>query len=131
MSNLITPGRPSEYGQVIIPNIEITGPRLLVKPKPRREIQTDTGIVIPPYAQEFSAEGAVILTGDGVMLADGTVVPPRVEQGQAIIYARYAGTELTVEDEVFLIIQEADIRCILTYKGKLFTIADKDEGDGE
>ena len=119
MSNLIT---PSDYGQIIVPNIEIVGPRILVYPKPRVEYTTETGIVVPEAAQEYSAEGVVALVGDGLVMDTGVRVPPRVEQGDAIIYARYAGTELSIEGEKFLIISEADVRCVLTYKGKVFTL---------
>ena len=109
-----------EYGQLIIPNIEIVGPRLLVAPKPRRERVTDRGIIIPEQAQEHSQEGVVVLVGDGIMLENGERIPSRVRPGQAIIYARYAGAQLEMEGHQFMIIQESDIRCILTYKGLIF-----------
>jgi chaperonin GroES len=130
MPKLITPtdpnpevptiGQEPEYGQLIIPNIEIVGPRLLIAPKPRKERVTDHGVIIPEQAQEFSQEGVVILVGDGIMLDDGTRIPPRVQPGQAIIYARYAGVELEMEGHKFVIIQESEVRCILTYKGLIF-----------
>ena len=137
MPKLITPtdtpdipilGEP-EYGRVIIPNIEITGPRLLIYPKPRKELTTGTGIIIPEQAQEFSQEGVVILTGDGIMLENGTRIPPRVRPGQAIIYARYAGVELEMEGHKFIIIQESEVRCILTYKGVIFKLEDPEPVD--
>jgi chaperonin GroES len=130
MTKIITPNDPApelptigqepEYGQLIIPNIEIVGPRLLVAPKPRKERTTGTGIIIPEQAQEHSQEGVVIIVGDGIMLENGERIPSRVQPGQAIIYARYAGAELEMEGHKFMIIQESDIRCILTYKGLIF-----------
>lgn len=136
MPKLITPNDPNpdvptigasprEYGDIIIPNIEIVGPRLLVYPKPRRERVTDVGIIIPEAAQEYSQEGVVVLTGDGIMLDNGERIPPRVQPGWAIIYARYAGVELEMEDYKFLIIQESEVRCILTYKGAIFRAAEE------
>lgn len=127
MSDLQLPGSPSEYGRIIIPNIEIVGARLLIYPKPKRSYQTDGGIIVPPTAQENTAEGVVVLTGDGITLENGTTIPPRVEQGDAIIYARYAGTEIQVDKETFLIIQESEVRAILTYKGKVFQLADDED----
>lgn len=126
MSNLVTPGRPSEYGRIIVPNIEIVGPRLLIYPKPKETYQTDAGIWIPPNAQDTTAEAVVVLVGDGIMLENGTRVPPRVQQGDAIIYAKYAGSELQVDQETFYIIQENEVRAILSYKGKVFALADED-----
>jgi chaperonin GroES len=118
---------PGEYGRLVVPNVEIVGPRLLVAPKPKRDLFTKAGLVIPERAQDNSQEGVVVLVGDGLMLEDGSRIPPRVQPGQAIIYARYAGVELEMEGQQFLIIQESDIRCILTYKGLIFTIADEVE----
>ena len=122
---LPTPQTPvSEYGHIVIPNIEITGPRLLVFPKPKRALTTAAGLIIPPSAQDQAQEGVVILTGDGIMLDNGTRIASRVRQGQAIIYARYAGVELQMEGLTFIIIQESDVRAVLRYKGQIFEAAD-------
>lgn len=130
-----TPQTPvGEYGEIIIPAIEITGPRLLVYPKPKRTLTTAAGLIIPPSAQDQAQEGVVILTGDGIMLDNGARIAPRVKQGQAIIYARYAGVELQMEGMTFIIIQESDVRAVLAYKGQIFEAAGghlfDDEDDG-
>ena len=105
---------------IIVPNIELVGPRVLVMPPVRRETQTDAGIVIPESAQEFTQKGLVLLVGDGTMLENGKRRKPRVEPGWEIIYARYAGVELELNGTKYLIINESDIRCILTYVGRQF-----------
>lgn len=124
---LIAPdGRPvaaPEYPKIPgAPNIEVVGPRLLILPAERREFTTSTGLVIPPNAQEHTNKGIVLLLGDGIMLENGTIIPPRVKVGQEIIYARYAGVELEMDKTKYLIIQESDVRAILSYRGTLFTL---------
>jgi chaperonin GroES len=117
------------YGDIKVPNIRIVGPRLLVLPAQAVEYQTGTGIVIPEKAQDHSAKGVVLLLGDGVMLENGTRLKSNVEVGDEIVYARYAGVELEMEGEKYLIIQESDVRCVLTYRGKAFKMLGEDAGD--
>lgn len=120
---LVTPeGRPltlaDEY-EIRIPNIEITGPRLLILPPVERERQTEGGIIIPESAKDHTKRGIVLLQGDGVMLADGTQLKPRVPVGYEILYANYAGMEVEMDGTTYLIIQESDVRAILTYRGQV------------
>lgn len=122
---LVTPdGKPvtlaDEY-EVRIPNIELVGPRLLILPPSEGEQHTDFGLVIPANAREQTKRGIVLLVGDGVMLPDGTRLPPRVQPGWEVIYANYAGMELTLEGTTYLIIQESDVRVIVSYKGQVLT----------
>ena len=117
-----SPLRKSEYPESFaIPNIEVVGPRLLVLPARRVEYQTAHGLIVPEHAQERTSKGIVLLNGDGLMLESGERVPPRVEVGYEILFARYAGTELELEDTQYLIIQESDIRAIFTYRGNILT----------
>lgn len=124
--SLSKPEYPAEFA---IPNIEVVGPRLLVLPARNVEYQTKGGIVVPEHAQERHSKGIVLLLGDGVMLEDGTKLKPRVEAGQEIIYARYAGVELTLQDTEYLIIQESDVRVILSYRGNILTQLRQTDGD--
>lgn len=116
------------YGEVKIPNIEMVGPRLLVMPRPVRDYETDSGILVPKEAQGRAQEGIVLLTGDGVLQPNGEVIPPRVKAGDVVIYARYAGVELEIgeqsDKQEFLIIREGDVTCILSYKSPAFVIDD-------
>lgn len=120
---LVTPdGRPLELRdeyEIRIPNVEIVGPRLLILPPVERERHTAGGLIIPEHAKDHTKKGVVLLTGDGVMLADGTKLPPRVEAGWEILYANYAGMEVLLDGFKFIIIQESDVRAILTYRGQV------------
>jgi len=115
-------GQFREYPEFKVPYIDIVGPRLLILPKPRQTYKTNVGIIIPEAAQEHTQEGMVLLTGDGILLENGERIPSRVEIGDSIIYARYAGVELELDGVKYMIIQESDVRAILTYKGKGFTL---------
>lgn len=103
-----------------VPLIRLLGPRLLVLPAQAVAYQTNTGIVVPVHAQDHAQKGVVLVVGEGTLLQDGTRLPPKVEVGEEIVYARYGGTEITLERDTFLIIQESDVRAILTYRGKVF-----------
>ena len=111
--------RAEEY-DIKIPNIEIVGPRLLVLPYRPREFETAAGVIVPEHVQQAAQKGLVLLTGDGVLLDGGQRLEPRVQPGWEIIYARYAGVEIELEGDLFLIINESDIRCVLTYAGRHF-----------
>lgn len=113
-----------KYDDVKVPNIRIVGPRLLVMPPRRVEARTDSGIVIPPSAAEDAQEAVVILVGDGTRVG-GEVLKPVAEPGEVIIYARYAGIELELGGDKYLIIQESDVRAVLTYAGRVFTLEDE------
>lgn len=114
------PVRKSEYPREFkLPNITIVGPRLLVLPAQRVEYQTAGGLIVPEAAQERTAKGIVLLNGDGLMLENGTRIEPRVPVGMEILFARYAGTELELDEVTYLIIQESDIRAIFDYRGNL------------
>lgn len=99
-----------------VPLIDVVGPRLLVYPPPARERKTAAGLIISEASSDMAKEALVVLLGDGVMLADGTKLEPRVKVGDVIVYAPYAGVEFELEGQRFLLIQESDVRAILTYK---------------
>lgn len=115
----------SPYGQIKVPNIRVVGPRLLIQRFTGSEGVTQSGIVIPASARQNHERGVVLVKGDGVILADGTRLDSGIEVGDEIIYAKFSGTELTLEDAEYLIIQESDVRCVLTYVGKVFTFAEE------
>lgn len=127
----LAPKQQPEYDEFPIPRIEIVGPRLLVMPKPKRTYQTAGGVIIPEHAQENAQEAVVCLIGDGVMLDNGERLEPRVQPGQFIIYARYAGIEIQIENWSYMIIQESDIRAVLTYKGTMFDASELHRQDDE
>ena len=113
-------GKPlARYDEVKFPDIRIVGPRLLVLPASSREGFTESGLVIPAAAQDTNQFGVVLAVGEGIMLSDGSFMEPCCEVGDEILYARYSGTELEVEGVTYLIIQESDVRAVMTFRGKV------------
>lgn len=104
-----------------IPNIEVVGPWLLVLNPVRGDRVTEQGIILPERAQETASEGLVMLTGDPRIMPNGERIPPRVEPGWEIIYARYAGIEMNLHGASYVLIQESEIRVVLSYAGRYFT----------
>ncbi len=82
--------------------------RVLVKPIEREEV-TKGGIVLPDTAKEKPQEGEVLAVGDGRLSEDGKRIPLDVKVGDRVIYAKYGGTEIKIEDEELIILRESDI----------------------
>ena len=88
------------------------GDRVLVKPL-GRETVTKSGIVLPDTAKEKPQEGEILAVGSGKVLDNGKRTQPEVSVGQRILFAKYAGTEIKVEGEEYLILRESDIMGIV------------------
>jgi chaperonin GroES len=84
------------------------GDRLVVKPT-QSEDKTKSGIYIPDTAKEKPQEGKVIAVGPGKMTDEGKRIPMDVEVGDIIIYAKYGGSEIKLDDEELIIVRESDI----------------------
>jgi len=84
------------------------GDRLIVKPLDEEET-TASGIVLPDTAKEKPQKGKVIAVGDGVVNEDGSRRPLDVSEGDEVLYSKYGGTEVTVEDEELLVLRESDV----------------------
>ena len=82
--------------------------RLVVKPIEREEV-TKGGIVIPDTAKEKPQEGEVLAVGPGRLSDDGKRIAMEVKVGDTVIYAKYGGTEIKIEDEELVILRESDI----------------------
>ena len=83
--------------------------RVVVRPIEREEV-TKAGIVLPDTAKEKPQEGAVIAFGPGRLSVDGKRIPMDVKVGDIVIYAKYGGAEIKIEDEELIILRESDIR---------------------
>lgn len=81
---------------------------ILVK-RIKAETQTESGLYIPPTAQERPTEAEVIAVGSGKLLDDGTVRALDVKVGDTILFGKYAGGEVLVGGEPHLILREDDI----------------------
>ncbi len=82
--------------------------RIVVRPI-EREDKTKSGIILPDTVKEKPQEGVVIAVGPGKVRDDGTRIAIDLKVGDRVIFARYAGTEIKVDDEKLLIISENDI----------------------
>ena len=75
------------------------------------------GIIIPDTAKEKPMEGEVIAVGPGKMMEDGKRSPMEVKAGDRVLIGKYAGTEIKIDDEEYVIMREEEILAILV-KGK-------------
>ena len=82
--------------------------RVVVKPIEREEV-TKSGIVLPDTAKEKPQEGKVIAVGPGRLSEDGKRIAMDVKKDDIVIYAKYGGMEIKIEDEELLILRESDI----------------------
>ena len=87
------------------------GDRVIVKPDPGEE-KTKSGIVLPDSAKEKPQEGTVVAVGSGRFLDGGQKVPVEVKVGDKIIYSKYGGSEVKIDNEDYIILQERDILAV-------------------
>lgn len=92
--------------------LEPLGDRIVVKPL-EREDKTKSGLVLPDSAKEKPQEGKVIAVGSGKLLDDGTVKKLEVKNGDRVLYGKYSGTEVTLNDEDYLILREDDVLAVV------------------
>jgi len=92
--------------------IKPLGDRVLIKALEREE-KTKSGIVLPDTAKEKPQEGRVLAVGSGKMLENGTKVALEVQVGQKVIFSKYAGTEVKVDGEEMMILNERDILAVV------------------
>jgi chaperonin GroES len=82
--------------------------RVLVKPIEKEEM-TNSGIYLPDTAKEKPQEGEVLAVGPGKMSDDGKRIEMDLKVGDVVIYAKYGGTEIKVDDDELIILRESDI----------------------
>ena len=92
--------------------IKPLGDRVLIKALEREE-KTKSGIVLPDTAKEKPQEGRVLAVGSGKTLDNGTKVALEVQVGQKVIFSKYAGTEVKLDGEELMILNERDILAIV------------------
>ncbi len=86
--------------------------RLLVK-RLEEEEKTKGGIIIPDSAKEKPMEGKIIATGKGKKLEDGKISALDVKVGDKVLFSKYAGTDIKIDGEDYLIMREDDILGII------------------
>ena len=92
--------------------VEPLGDKVVVK-RLEAEEKTTGGILLPQSAQESPQQGRVLSVGDGRLLPDGQRASHQVQEGDRVLFASYAGTDVVVDDEQLLIMGEDDILAIL------------------
>lgn len=88
------------------------GDKILVK-RLEAEERTAGGIVLPDSAKEKPKEGKVIALGSGKLLDDGTRGSFQVAKGDRVLFASYAGTEVKVNGEEYLLMPEEDVLAVV------------------
>ena len=92
--------------------------RVVVKPLEREEV-TKSGIVLPDTAKEKPQEGTIEAVGNGRFNEQtGQRMPLDVKVGDRVMYAKYAGSEVKLDDDEYLILAEKDILAIVVTNGK-------------
>jgi chaperonin GroES len=94
------------------PVVKPIGDRLLIK-RVEAEQTTQGGIVIPDSAKEKPKEGEVIRLGEGRLLDSGDRVPFQVKEGDRVLFTSYAGNEVKISGQEYLIMSEDDILAVL------------------
>lgn len=96
-------------------NVRPLGDRILVKRLEEEEVMKG-GIIIPDTAKEKPQRGEVVAVGLGRLDDDGKRIPLDVKEGDNILFGKYAGNEVTIDDEEYLIMREDDVLAIVEGK---------------
>jgi chaperonin GroES len=87
--------------------------RVVIKRMEEEEEKTSSGIIIPDTAKEKPQKGEVMAVGPGRLDDNGNRVPMEVKVGDKVLFSKYAGTEVKIEGEEYLIMREDDILAII------------------
>ena len=93
-------------------NLKPLGDRLIVEPI-EQEDTTASGIILPETAKEKPQQGKVLAAGPGRRDDDGKRIEMDVQEGDTVLYAKYAGTEVKLDDTKYLILKETDVLAIV------------------
>ena len=89
------------------------GDHILVKPGEAEQV-TASGLVLPDTAQKKPREGKVLAVGSGKLLENGQRAAMEVSVGDVVVYAQYGGTEVTVDGEDYVILDEGSVLAVKT-----------------
>lgn len=93
------------------PKYKPLGDRVLVEPEVAEQT-TKSGIVIPDSAQEKPQSGTVVRVGAGRVTEEGKTIPLSIKEGDVIIFSKYGGSELKLEDQTYMLVKESDVLAI-------------------
>ena len=94
------------------PKVRPLGDRVLVKRFDEEEV-VKGGIIIPDTAQEKPQKGEIVAVGKGRVNDDGDVVALEVKEGDKVLFGKYAGNEVTIDDVEYMIMREDDVLAII------------------
>jgi len=97
--------------------LEPLGDRVIVRPIETQEVSKG-GIILPDTAKEKPQDGEIIAAGPGKLTDKGTRIPMEVKVGDRVMFAKYAGTEVKLDDEKLLIMSQSDIMAIKERKSR-------------
>ena len=89
------------------------GDRVIIRPTAQESVTTG-GIFLPDTAQERPQKGEVVAAGPGRVLRNGKRIEMEVKAGDQVIYSKFAGTEVEVQDEKLLVLSANDILAIIS-----------------
>ena len=92
-------------------NIQPLGDRVIVKAVEPAEVMRG-GIIIPDTAKDKPMEGHIVAAGKGKMV-NGNLIPMELKVGDRVLYGKYSGTEVKINDEEYLIMREEDVLAIV------------------
>lgn len=94
------------------PFITVIGARVCVLERKNTD-KLESGIIIPGREKEPTFRGTVIKVGNGALLENGERVPMQVKVGDDVIYTNWSGSPIEVDGEIYTILNERDIICVL------------------
>jgi chaperonin GroES len=86
--------------------------RVVVKPLEEGE-QMRGGLYIPDTAKEKPQQGEVVAVGPGKLSEEGKRIDPELKVGDKVLYGKYSGTEVTLDDQQYLILRESDVLAVI------------------
>ena len=93
-------------------NLQPLGDKVIIQ-RLKAEEKTKGGIILPDTAKEKPQEGKVVAVGKGKTLKNGKTVAPEVKAGDKILFGKYSGSEVKVNEKEYLIIEADDILAVI------------------
>jgi chaperonin GroES len=90
------------------------GDRVVVKPDEEQDVRTPSGLVIPDTAKEKPQMGEVVAVGPGALDDDGDRLPMEVKEGDRVLYSKFAGTEVKIDGQEYLVLSQRDLLAIVS-----------------
>jgi chaperonin GroES len=102
---------------------------VIVEAATSKTTKTKGGILLPDIAKEKPLEGKVVAVGPGYRNKTGEVRSLAVKKGDRVVYGKWSGTEVKIEDKEYLIVKESDILGVIEGDGKISVRAKKEDSD--